>query len=260
MRFKFCGITRIEDAEHSAELGAWAIGINHWRGSRRYCDPATVAAISAAVRRRVEVVGVFVNPSLDEVTRAAVDGPLSIIQLHGDEGPAFCREVARRTGCRVIKALRVRSTADLQTAETYRVDFHLLDTHLPGMPGGTGEAFDWEIVRERRSDVPMILAGGLTPDNVGDAIATARPDIVDVASGIERAPGIKDLGLMRAFADQVRIADPPPAEPDDAAEPDAAEPDDAASPGELADPSESDDPGLPANDTQASEPHPPVSA
>ena len=85
-----------------------------------------------------------------------------MLQLHGDEGPAFCREAARRTGCKVIKALRVRSTADVQAAEAFRTDFHLLDAHRPGTPGGTGESFDWELLAGRRSEVPMILAGGLT--------------------------------------------------------------------------------------------------
>lgn len=210
VRFKFCGIRRIEDAEFAAELGAWAIGINLWRGSSRYCDLDTAAAISAAVRRRVEVAGVFVNPTLDEVAEAAMNIPLSIVQLHGDEGPAFCREVARRTGCRVIKALHVQSSADVQAAEAYRVDFHLLDTFVPGMQGGTGESFDWEIAAARRSEVPVILAGGLTPENVGEAIAVVRPDIVDVAGGIESAPGVKDPILMQAFAEQVRLASPQP--------------------------------------------------
>ena len=91
-----------------------------------------------------------------------------MVQLHGDEGPAFCREVARRTGCKVIKALRVRSAADIRGAEAFRTDFHLLDAHRPGLPGGTGESFDWELLAGRRSEVPLILAGGLTPANVAE--------------------------------------------------------------------------------------------
>jgi phosphoribosylanthranilate isomerase len=201
MRIKFCGITRLEDAEHAVQLGAWAIGLNHWEGSPRRCDPATAVQISAAVRRQVLVAGVFVNASLDEIARAAEDESLAMVQLHGDEGPDFCREVARRTGCKVIKAIRVRSTADVVGAEAFRTDYHLLDAHQPGAPGGTGESFDWELLAGRRSSVPMILAGGLTPANVGDAISIARPFAVDVASGIESAPGIKDHALMAAFAE-----------------------------------------------------------
>ena len=206
MRVKFCGITRIEDARAAARVGAWAIGLNHSERSPRRCDPATAAAIAAELRREVEIVGVFVNPTLDELARAAEDESLAILQLHGDEGPDFCREAARRTGCRVIKALRVRSGADVQAAEAFRTDFHLLDAHRPGTPGGTGESFDWELAAARRSTVPLILAGGLAPTNVAEAISVVRPYAVDVASGVETAPGIKDPGLMAAFADAAQAA------------------------------------------------------
>jgi phosphoribosylanthranilate isomerase len=206
VRIKFCGITRVDDAREAARLGAWAIGLNHWEESPRRCDPAVAAEIGAELRRRLEIVGVFVNASLDEIVRAAEDEGLTMVQLHGDEGPAFCKEVARRTGLKVIKALRVRSTADIQAAEAYRTDFHLLDAHRSGMPGGTGESFDWEIVRGHRGPIPVVLAGGLRPGNVAEAIGVARPFAVDVASGIESAPGIKDHSLMAEFADNARRA------------------------------------------------------
>lgn len=206
MKVKFCGITRVEDAREAARLGAWAIGLNQWQGSPRRCDPAVATQISAELRRRLEVVGVFVNPSLDEIARAAEDQGLSILQLHGDEGPSFCREAARRTGSKVIKAFRVRTTADLIAAEPFRTDYHLLDAHQPGIPGGTGESFDWQLVRARRDHLPVILAGGLRPGNVAEAIATAAPFAVDVASGVEAEPGIKDHGLMAAFAEAARVA------------------------------------------------------
>lgn len=211
MRVKFCGITRLEDAREAVRLGAWAIGLNHWDSSVRRCDPALAVEISAELRRQVNVVGVFVNATLDELVHRAEDEQLAMLQLHGDEGPDFCREAARRTGCKVIKAMRVHSTADVQAAETFRTDYHLLDAYSPGRPGGTGESFDWEIAAGRRSQIPLILAGGLTPDNVGDAIAVAHPFAIDVASGIESAPGIKDHALMRAFAESVRSASPDPA-------------------------------------------------
>jgi len=203
-RVKFCGITRIEDAREAVRLGAWAIGLNHWEGSVRRCDPATAVAISAELRRQVEIVGVFVDAPLDDVVAAAEDENLSMIQLHGDEGPSYCDEVARRTGAKIIKAVRVRGSSDMQAAKAFRnADYLLLDTHRPGVPGGTGESFSWEIARRRRRAVPMILAGGLTPDNVGAAIEIAYPFAVDVASGIESRPGIKDHVLMAAFADAV---------------------------------------------------------
>jgi phosphoribosylanthranilate isomerase len=206
VRVKFCGITRLEDAHEAARLGAWAIGLNHWAASPRRCDPAVAVEIGAALRRRLEVVGVFVNASLEEIDAAAEDESLTMLQLHGDEGPAFCREAARRTGLKVIKAVRVRSAADVQAAEAYRTDFHLLDAHRPEVPGGSGESFDWELVADRRSNVPLILAGGLTPDNVADAIGVARPFAVDVASGVEAEPGVKDHALMAAFAETGQAA------------------------------------------------------
>jgi len=201
VRVKFCGITNLEDGREAARLGAWAIGLNHHPESPRFCEPEVAAEIGAALKRRLEIVGVFVNSSLDELATAAEDQSLTMVQLHGDEGPAFCQEAARRTGCKVIKALRVRSGADIQAAEAYRTDFHLLDAHRPGTPGGTGESFDWALLAGRRSDVPLILAGGLTPENVGEGMAAARPFAVDVASGVEAEPGVKDHALMARFVD-----------------------------------------------------------
>jgi phosphoribosylanthranilate isomerase len=211
VRIKFCGITRLEDAREAARLGAWAIGLNHWDPGPRRVDPAVAVEIAAELRRRLEVVGVFVNAPLDEIARAVEDEGLTMVQLHGDEGAAFCREVARRTGCRVIKAMRVRSGADVRAAEAFRTDYHLLDAHRAGSPGGTGESFDWELLAARRSTVPLILAGGLDPDNVAEAIGVARPFAVDVASGVESAPGIKDHALMAAFAERARAASAVPA-------------------------------------------------
>jgi phosphoribosylanthranilate isomerase len=201
---KFCGITNLDDGRQAARLGAWAIGLNHHPESPRFCEPQVAAEIGAALKRQLEVVGVFVNPTLGQLAAAAEDESLTIIQLHGDEGPAFCQEAARRTGCKVIKALRVRSCADIRVAEAYRTDFHLLDAHRPGTSGGTGESFDWELLAGRRSDVPLILAGGLTPENVADGVAAARPFAVDVATGVEAEPGVKDHALMAKFVESAQ--------------------------------------------------------
>jgi phosphoribosylanthranilate isomerase len=200
MRVKFCGITRVDDAHEAVRLGAWAIGLNYWPQSPRRCDPGTAIQISSELRRKALLVGVFVNEGLDAIAAAVEDAQLGAVQLHGDEGPAFCQEVARRTGAKVIKALRVRSAADVRAAEAFRTDFHLLDAHRPETPGGTGASFDWELTGGRESSVPMILAGGLRPDNVAEAIEIAHPYAVDVASGVEAAPGVKDHALMTAFA------------------------------------------------------------
>ena len=210
MRVKFCGITRLDDSLEAARLGAWAIGLNHHPESPRFCDPARAAEIGAALKRRLEIAGVFVDATLDEIASAAQNESLTMIQLHGGEGPAFCREAGRRTGCRVIKALRVRSTADVRAAEAYRTDYHLLDAYRPGRAGGTGESFDWELLAARRSEVPLILAGGLTPENVTAGVSASRPYAVDVASGVESQPGIKDHGLMAAFIEQAQRASADP--------------------------------------------------
>jgi phosphoribosylanthranilate isomerase len=206
-KIKFCGITRLEDAELAVANGAWAVGLIFWPKSPRRAQPGAAAEIAAAVKRRAEVVGVFVNPALDYVAEIADGVGLTMVQLHGDEGPAYCAEVARRTGCKVIKAARVRSGADVRALASFHTDYHLLDSYTPGVPGGTGESFSWELARGYRRPahrVPVILSGGLTSDNVADAIAAVHPYAVDVASGVELTPGRKDPDKLAAFAAAVR--------------------------------------------------------
>src|SRR5205085_8518648 len=135
----------------------------------------------------------------DHVAEIAEGVGLTLLQLHGDEGPVYCAEAARRTGAKVIKAARVRSGADVQALSAFHTDYHLLDSYAAGIPGGTGETFAWEIARAHRGSVPVILSGGLNASNVADAIATVRPYAVDVASGVEASPGIKDPAKLRAF-------------------------------------------------------------
>jgi phosphoribosylanthranilate isomerase len=198
-RVKVCGITRPEDAELAVELGAWAIGFILWARSPRAADPAVAAGIAQALRRRVEPVGVFVNASLDEVARAVDALTLTHVQLHGDEGPAFCAEVARRTGARVIKAIRVADGSDFRELERFHTDYHLLDTARRGQYGGTGATWDWGLASQRRRKTPVILSGGLDADNVAAGIAAVGPYAVDVASGVEAAPGVKDADKLAAF-------------------------------------------------------------
>jgi phosphoribosylanthranilate isomerase len=199
-RVKLCGITRHEDAELAASLDAWAIGFILWPGSRRAADPGVAAGIARTMRRRLDLVGVFVNPTLDEVVHAAQGIGLTHVQLHGDEGPAFCTAVAERTGLRVIKAVSVASGADIQAAERFHTDLHLLDAAATGSArGGTGRTWDWTLAAHRHSHVPLILSGGLTPENVADGIAAVRPWAVDVASGVESEPGVKDPAKVEAF-------------------------------------------------------------
>ena len=199
MRVKFCGITNPDDAAEAVRLGAWAIGLIHFHGSPRNVDPAVAGEIAAAFRRKCEVVGVFVNPTLEEVARAVEDEGLTMVQLNGAEGASFCAEVQRRTGLKVAKAIHVASAADIHAAEAFRTDFHLFDRRGKGLWGGTGESFDWSLLREHRSEIPAIVAGGLRPDNVAEAIAVTHPFAVDVASGVEAEPGRKDHAAMAAF-------------------------------------------------------------
>lgn len=199
MRVKICGLTRLRDAEAAAALGAWAVGMVFQRESPRYCEIAEAERIGAALHRRAEIAGVFVNAHLDVIADVSERVGLTLVQLQGDEGPAFAGEVARRTGARTIKAAAVQGPATLQDLARFHTDFHLLDGHASGLRGGTGSSFDWSIVRTRRSSVPLIVSGGLRSENVGEAIAATHPFAVDVASGVEASPGVKDHARMRAF-------------------------------------------------------------
>jgi phosphoribosylanthranilate isomerase len=203
-RIKHCGITTLADAHLAAEAGAWALGMIFWPQSPRRCALDEAQLIGTSLRRTVHLTGVFVNQRLDEIDRAVEVAGLDLVQLHGDEGPAFCAEVARRTGAKVIKAVRVRSRATLQAAAAYHTDLLLLDAHVEGVPGGTGQTIDWHLVREAKLVAPLILSGGLTPDNVAEAIAATQPFAVDVASGTESAPGVKDPARLQAFHEAVR--------------------------------------------------------
>lgn len=208
-RVKICGITNLEDAEMALELGAWALGMIFFPGSPRRCSAIEAQRIAAVLRRRVELCGVFVNAPLEEVVHTSEELGLTMLQLHGDEGPSFCAEAARRNGARVIKAAQVSGPGDVRDLERFHVDFHLLDARAgaperQGLRGGTGETFDWTLLAGRRSKVPLILSGGLTAENVAEAIAVTHPYAVDTASGIEAAPGRKDPRKLRAFFDAVK--------------------------------------------------------
>ena len=203
-KVKICGVTNLHDAELAVGLGAWAIGMIFFQDSPRQCSLEEAQRITAALQRKVELCGVFVNDPLEEVVKTSEDLGLTLVQLHGDEGPSFCGEVPRRTGARVIKAAQVAGPGDVRDLERYHVDFHLLDARARTpekreLRGGTGETFDWALLAERRSKVPLILSGGLTGENVAQAIAQTRPFAIDSASGTESAPGKKDEAKLRAL-------------------------------------------------------------
>ncbi|AGZ34272.1 phosphoribosylanthranilate isomerase [Pseudomonas sp. SWI6] len=203
VRSKICGITRIEDALAAAEAGADAIGFVFYAKSPRAVDVRQARAIIAELPPFVTTVGLFVNASRCELNEILEVVPLDLLQFHGDETPADCEGYHRPW----IKALRVRPGDDLEAACQLYAGARgiLLDTYVAGVPGGTGEAFDWSLVPARLSK-PIILAGGLSAENVGQAIAQVRPYGVDVSGGVEQAKGIKDAAKIEAFMRAVKQA------------------------------------------------------
>ncbi|WP_020189890.1 phosphoribosylanthranilate isomerase [Pseudomonas putida] len=203
VRSKICGITRIEDALAAAEAGADAIGFVFYAKSPRAVDVRQARAIIAELPPFVTTVGLFVNASRCELNEILEVVPLDLLQFHGDETPQDCEGYHRPW----IKALRVRPGDDLEAASRLYAGARgiLLDTYVPGVPGGTGEAFDWSLVPARLGK-PIILAGGLSADNVGQAIAQVKPYAVDVSGGVEQAKGIKDAAKIEAFMRAVKQA------------------------------------------------------
>ncbi|MDI5892669.1 phosphoribosylanthranilate isomerase [Halomonas rhizosphaerae] len=201
-RIKFCGLTRPEDVDAAVAAGADALGFVLWPGSKRAIDEQRLAKLCARVPAFVTRVGLFVDPDPTLVSRCAEH--LDLLQFHGGESPATCMAAGRPW----IKALRMRDGLDLHAAaEAYGgAQALLLDAYRPGVPGGTGETFDWSRIPASLAK-PVILAGGLTPDNVAEAIAAVAPFAVDVSGGIEAAPGVKDAARMAAFLQAVRRAD-----------------------------------------------------
>ena len=201
-RVKICGITRLEDAELAASLGAWALGFILWPGSSARSSPAVAAGIARRVRRQAELVGVFVNPTLDEVAHAAEAIGLTHVQLHGDEGPSFCRpRSARRTGAKVIKAARVAGGADICRRSSASTPTSTCSTPPSrAMRGGTGRTWDWSLAAQRRSKVPLILSGGL---NARERRRRRSPPCARARSTSPPAsrprPGIKDPAKVEAF-------------------------------------------------------------
>jgi phosphoribosylanthranilate isomerase len=198
VRVKVCGITRLEDARVAAEAGAYALGFNFYGGSRRFIKPEDARRIIEQLPPAVLTVGVFVNEAEPEAVARIVEASgVSAVQLHGDESPAYCRALK---GLRVIKALRVGEGFAPESVLEYETEAILLDGFDAKERGGTGRTFDWEIARRVGRLVPrLILAGGLSPDNVCEAIEKVRPFAVDACSSLETEPGIKDASRVRAF-------------------------------------------------------------
>lgn len=212
-RIKICGVTRALDAAWIAAAGVELLGLNFWPSSKRYLAPERAPDVAAAARGAgaTQLVGVFVNAELPQIAAIALSVGLDVIQLHGDETPNEVAAVQRATGLPVWKAFAVSQPIDLANLDGWLVDGVVLDAPSPGR-GGAGVVFDWSLVREaqRNGDHAwahrVVLAGGLGPHNVREAIAAVSPWVVDVASGVEAAPGIKDTEKLAAFIAAVRGA------------------------------------------------------
>lgn len=222
-RIKICGITRYEDAKVAVAAGADALGFVFYPGSLRYVTPDKAAAIAVDMPPFLSHVGLFVNSSLADVLHIVGLGFLNVIQLHGDETPEFCRDLLQQTDrpLQVIKAVRLATKEDLQKTLQYCatqdnglagqqravVQALLLDAKVENQYGGTGQQFDWSLLKMWHSTTPLILAGGLHSDNVAMAIHLVRPYAVDVSSGVETEPGCKSAERINRFIQQVQQAD-----------------------------------------------------
>lgn len=203
VKVKVCGVKTLEEAQAAVDAGADALGFNFWPGSARFIEPRAAREVIAGLSPMACTVGVFVNEEANRIVDIASELGLSAVQLHGDESPQFCE---RLDLVKVIKAIRVGQDFDLSVVESYRVAMILLDSGIEGSYGGTGRRFDWRIAIEAKRVASIILAGGLTAENVWDAITHVRPAAIDVCSGVEAEPGRKDLAKLRRFMSVVARA------------------------------------------------------
>ena len=204
VKVKICGITNLPDGMAATEAGADALGFMFYDKSPRAISVESATTLIRQLPPFVMKVGVFVNAPEDLVVRVIRDCSLSLLQFHGDETPEYCLQF----GLMSMKAIRVRDAASLQTLLGYHTDAWLLDAYSPDRPGGTGETFNWDLALEARGwGRPIFLAGGLTPENVAEAVRRARPYAVDVSSGVEAAPGKKDHAKLKAFIQAAKSVD-----------------------------------------------------
>ena len=198
VRVKICGITRMEDAMAAVKAGADALGFVFYRKSSRYISASKALKILEALPPFVSKVGVFVNERTGAIRDIAGFCSLDTVQLHGEEDNHFCHRL-KRYGLKIIKGFRVKEDFNISQVGSYRVDGHLFDAHTEGQYGGSGKVFAWEIIKDLHTPVPRIISGGLTVDNVSEAILMLKPFAVDVSSGVESSPGVKDHKKMAEF-------------------------------------------------------------
>lgn len=207
MRVKICGITQIQQAEAIADMGATALGFICVSASPRYVEPSRIRAIADRLPDQILRVGVFANESLDTVASTVAQANLSAVQLHGSESPEFCQQLRQRLpGIELLKAFRIKTPDALAQVETYRdrVDSVLLDAYHPDRLGGTGQTLEWQRLNTFSPSQPWWLAGGLTPENIRMALAQVRPDGIDLSSGVETAPGDKNLTKVARLFETLR--------------------------------------------------------
>ncbi len=200
MLVKICGITNLEDALAAVEFGADALGFNFFPESPRYIAPEAAKEILAEIPPVVWKVGVFVNESEERVRDLSVDLRLDYLQFHGDETPFYCEQFATP----YWKAFRLKDDKSLDLMKRYHCEYYLVDAFVENAFGGTGIVGNWDLAREAKKSGAIFLAGGLTPENVTEATQTVRPDGVDVASGVEKAPGKKDLQKLESFIERAK--------------------------------------------------------
>lgn len=200
VRVKICGITNIDDAFRAADLGADALGFIFYNGSKRFIDPRDAHPIISSLPPFVSTVGVFVNQGPDEIRESVETSGVDTVQLHGDETPEFCAMLPYK----LIKAVRVKDTVNTEEVELYPVLAILFDKHADEMYGGTGKSFDWGVLAGINISRKVILSGGLTPENVSQAIEIVKPYGVDVSTGVEDSPGKKNHIKMRKFIEAVK--------------------------------------------------------
>ncbi|MBI5894234.1 MAG: phosphoribosylanthranilate isomerase [Deltaproteobacteria bacterium] len=214
IRVKICGITNLEDAIAATEYGADALGFVFYKKSPRCVDVKTVKKIVKALPPFITAVGVFVNETKDKINKIIDETGLNVIQLHGDEPPEFCNGFERKVikafkiqGSRAAAGFSLRQLRNLKVAATqYNVSAYLLDTYQEGIEGGTGRTFNWALAKKAKRFGRIILAGGLTPENVADAVKKVNPYAVDVSSGVEKRPGEKDLKKVKEFIERAKKA------------------------------------------------------
>jgi phosphoribosylanthranilate isomerase len=209
---KFCGITTKESLQAASKLEAAYVGFMMWPRSPRALNIERARALSLTQPGNIRVVGVFVNPTDEELKTTLTEVPIDMVQLHGDEDPKRVAAIRTLCGLPVMKAIRVATREDLFAVAGFEqvADWLLFDTKtdpaLSGLPGGTGQSFDWQILKGRDFCKPWMLSGGLNAENVARALSLLQPDAVDVSSGIEDRPGIKNIDKMKKFAAAVQVA------------------------------------------------------